>query len=129
HTPALGVVAGSGLGLLGELATDAVRLPYGSIPHMPTPSVVGHSGELVVGTLAGLPVAILSGRVHHYEGWPMGDVVFGSRLLGRLGCTSVVLTNAAGGIHPWLTPGSLCRIVDHLNLMGANPLGGPNIDG
>ncbi len=129
HTPTLGVIAGSGLGLLGDLATESVRMPYGTIPHMPTPSVVGHSGELVVGTLAGLRVAILSGRVHHYEGWPMGDVVFGARLLARLGCESVVLTNAAGGIHPWLLPGSLCRIVDHLNLMGANPLGGPNVEG
>lgn len=127
--PVLGVVAGSGLGMLGDLFDDAVRFPYGEIPHMPVPSVEGHAGELVLGNLEGLRVAVLSGRAHRYEGHPMDDVVFGVRMLGRLGTANVLLTNAAGGIPPWLGPGSLCRIVDHVNMMGENPLRGPNVDG
>lgn len=128
QTPTLGVVAGSGLGALGGLVGSAVHIPYREIPHMPSPTVVGHSGELVVGELEGLPVAVLSGRVHGYEGHPMQTLVFGVRMLARLGCAAVLLTNAAGGIPPWLGPGSLMRIVDHLNMMGRNPLTGHNDD-
>lgn len=128
EAPVLGVVAGSGLGMLGDLFDDAVRFPYGDLPHMPVPSVAGHAGELVIGNLEGLRVAVLSGRVHRYEGHPMEDVVFGVRMLARLGTQNVLLTNAAGGIPPWLGPGSLCRIVDQVNMMGENPLRGPNID-
>ncbi|TNF31993.1 MAG: purine-nucleoside phosphorylase [Deltaproteobacteria bacterium] len=124
--PALGIVAGSGLGAIGELVQDAVAIPYGDIPHMYAPTVVGHAGKLLLGTLEGLPVAILSGRVHAYEGHAMSDVVFGVRMLARLGAPRVLLTNAAGGVQPWLSPGSLCRIVDHINLSGKNPLIGPN---
>ena len=127
--PALAIVAGSGLGSLGDLIEDGVRLPYGAIPHMPSPAVAGHAGELVAGTLEGLDIVVLSGRVHRYEGHPMEDVVFGVRLLGRLDVGAVLLTNAAGGIPPWMGPGSLCRIVDHINLSGDNPLRGPNIEG
>jgi purine-nucleoside phosphorylase len=125
--PCLGIVAGSGLGALGTLIEDPVRLAYEKVPHLPRPSVIGHAGELVLGGLAGLPVAVLSGRVHAYEGHPMAEVVFGVRLLTRLGARGVLLTNAAGGIAPWLAPGDLCRIVDHLNLSGTNPLTGPNL--
>ena len=125
-TPALGIVAGSGLGAIGSLVKDAVAIPYGEIPHMYAPTVVGHAGKLLLGTLEGLPVAILSGRVHAYEGHAMHEVVFGVRLLARLGAPRVLLTNAAGGVQPWLAPGSLCRIVDHINLSGQNPLIGPN---
>jgi len=124
--PALGIVAGSGLGAIGDLVEGATAIPYGEIPHMYAPTVVGHAGKLLLGTLAGLPVAILSGRVHAYEGHAMGEVVFGVRLLARLGAPRVILTNAAGGVQPWLPPGSLCRIVDHINLSGQNPLVGPN---
>ncbi|MFT7581283.1 MAG: purine-nucleoside phosphorylase [Myxococcota bacterium] len=128
ETPALGLVAGSGLSALGGLMTDAIRIPYGDIPHMHAPTVVGHAGELVLGTLEGLRVAVLSGRVHAYEGHPMDDVVFGVRLLARLGTPRVLLTNAAGSINPWIGPGSLVRLVDHINASGRNPLIGPNID-
>lgn len=124
----LGVIAGSGLGSLGDLVEDAVAIPYSDIPHMPVPKVVGHAGKLVCGTLEGEPIAVLSGRSHFYEGYPMSQCVFGARLLGRLGVPGVLLTNAAGGIPPWFAPGTLCRIVDHLNLMGDNPLKGPNIE-
>ena len=127
-TPALGIVAGSGLTALGDLVTDAVRIPYGEIPNMPRTAVVGHAGELVLGQLEGLPVAVLSGRVHRYEGHPMTDCVFGVRMLGRLGTPRVLLTNAAGGIDPVFAPGTLCRITDHINATGDNPLFGPNID-
>lgn len=123
----LGVIAGSGLGALGELVENATRIPYGDIPNMPVPKVSGHAGQLVCGTLEGLPLAVLSGRSHYYEGYPMHQVVFGARLLGRLGVPGVLLTNAAGGIPPWFAPGTLMRIVDHLNLVGDNPLLGPNV--
>ena len=125
--PALGIVAGSGLGALAGLVEEAVRIPYGEIPHALAPTVIGHAGELVLGRLAGLPVAVLSGRVHGYEGHTVEEVVFNVRLVARLGATRFLVTNAAGGVDAWLKPGSLCRIVDHLNLTGKNPLTGPNI--
>ena len=124
--PALGIVAGSGLSALGDLIEGAVRLPFADVPHMHAPTVVGHTGELVIGHLSGLPTVVLSGRVHGYEGHPMEDLVFGVRLLARIGTERVLLTNAAGGIQPWLSPGTLCRLVDHINMSGRNPLIGPN---
>jgi purine-nucleoside phosphorylase len=124
--PALGIVAGSGLGALAGLVEDAVHIPYGTIPHALAPTVIGHAGELVLGRLEGLPVAVLSGRVHGYEGHSTDEVVFNVRLVARLGAERFLVTNAAGGVDPWLMPGALCRIVDHLNLTGKNPLIGPN---
>lgn len=125
--PALGIVAGSGLSALGALITDAVRIPYASIPHAIAPTVIGHTGELVLGWLGRLPVAVLSGRIHGYEGHTPDETVFNVRLVARLGAERFLVTNAAGGIDPWLTPGTLCRITDHLNLTGKNPLTGPNV--
>ncbi|MFO0694172.1 MAG: purine-nucleoside phosphorylase [Polyangiales bacterium] len=122
--PRVGLVLGSGLGAFGERAVDAVRLPYAAIPGMPTVSVEGHDGELVVGRVAGVTTAILRGRVHLYEGRAEDDVVFGTRLLARLGCEVLVLTNAAGGIAADLAPGALLLITDHLNLTGRSPLVG-----
>jgi len=127
-SPHLGIVAGSGLTALGELIDDAVRIPYQDIPNMPRTAVVGHAGELVLGELEGLSVAVLSGRVHRYEGHPLSDCVFGVRMLGRLGAKRVLLTNAAGGIRPEFVPGTLCRITDHINATGENPLFGLNLD-
>jgi len=124
--PALGVVLGSGLGAFADTITGAVRIPFREIPHFPTASASGHRGELVVGNLAGAPVAVMAGRVHYYEGWSLEDVVFPIRVLSRLGVRSVVLTNAAGGINAGFSPGDLMIIEDHINLMGANPLVGPN---
>jgi len=124
--PEVGVVLGSGLGAWAEGLDDLVRIPYAAIPEMPRSNVVGHAGNLCVGHASGVAVACLQGRVHLYEGHAMDRVVFGVRLLARLGCKAVLLTNAAGGIGPSLTPGSLMRITDHLNLQGQNPLTGPN---
>jgi purine-nucleoside phosphorylase len=125
--PVLGIVAGSGLGALASLVEDATHIPYGEIPHFHAPTVVGHSGELVLGTLAGLPVAVLSGRVHLYEGHDAHEAVFAVRLVALLGAKKFLVTNAAGGIDPWLRPGALCRITDHINFTGKNALVGPNV--
>jgi purine-nucleoside phosphorylase len=126
--PAAGVavVLGSGLGDFADRLADGVRVPYADIPHWPASAVVGHAGCLVSGTLAGRRVLALSGRVHYYEGHAMGVVTFAMRALGRLGLEAVILTNAAGGINLEFEPGTLMVIDDHINLMGGNPLIGPN---
>lgn len=125
--PVLGIVAGSGLGALAGLVEGAVRIPYGEIPHLHAPTIIGHAGELVIGHLSGLPVAVLAGRIHGYEGHGADESVFNVRLVGMLGARYFLVTNAAGGIDPWLRPGALCRISDHINFSGRNPLVGPNI--
>jgi purine-nucleoside phosphorylase len=126
RAPRIGVVLGSGLGAFGDSLSDLVKLPYSGIPHMPRSSVIGHAGYLCLGRVGGVPVACLQGRVHLYEGHPVQRVVFGVRLLAELGCHSVLLTNAAGGIGSDLLPGDLMLIRDHLNLTSKNPLIGPN---
>lgn len=123
--PRVGLVLGSGLGALADELDGLVSLPYASIPHHPTSSVAGHLGNLCLGRLEGVPVACMQGRVHAYEGHSLSRVVFGVRLLAELGCESVLLSNAAGGIADGLRPGSLMRIDDHINLMGDSPLRGP----
>ncbi|MGD9905494.1 MAG: purine-nucleoside phosphorylase [Vicinamibacterales bacterium] len=120
------VVLGSGLGSFSEQLTDAVRVPYGEIPHWPASAVVGHAGELVAGRLGVKRVVVLSGRVHLYEGHTPDDVTFGMRVLGALGIPRVILTNAAGGINTGFATGVLMLIDDHINLMGRNPLVGPH---
>ena len=120
------VVLGSGLGDFAEQLRDAFAIPYGDIPHWPASRVIGHAGKLVRGTVAGRRVLALSGRVHHYEGHNMQTVTFAMRALGRLGVPRVILTNAAGGISPNCSRGALMVIDDHINLMGNNPLVGPN---
>jgi purine-nucleoside phosphorylase len=120
--PTVGVVLGSGLGAFGDGLEQAI--PYADLPGMPTATVAGHEGKLRLGTVGGVGVACLQGRVHLYEGHDASTVVFGVRLLARLGCRAVVLTNAAGGIAPGLRPGDRMLITDHLNLTGRNPLAG-----
>lgn len=126
--PQVGVVLGSGLGAFGDSLSGLVKVPYADIPHMPQSSVVGHSGNLCLGKVGEASVACLQGRVHLYEGHDLDRVTFGVRLLSELGCWAVVLTNAAGGIQAGFAPGDLMLIVDHLNLMGRNPLVGRNDD-
>jgi purine-nucleoside phosphorylase len=125
--PTVGVVLGSGLGAWADGLGSATRIPYADIPHMARSSVAGHAGNLCVGhDASGVAVACLQGRVHLYEGHDPERVVFGVRLLARLGCRAVVLTNAAGGLDPAWSPGDLMLVTDHLNLMWRSPLVGPN---
>ncbi len=126
--PDVAIVLGSGLGEFANRLTDATAIPYGDLPHWPASKVIGHDGRLVVGALAGRRVAALSGRAHFYEGHDLGRVSFAARVMGRLGVKALILTNAAGGINPALTPGTLMVMDDHINLLGSNPLVGPNED-
>lgn len=124
--PAVGVVLGSGLGNAASAVSEAIVIPYREIPHFPPSTVEGHSGQVVAGRMAGAPVVILQGRVHFYEGYAPAQVTFPIRVLGALGISAVVLTNAAGGIDERYEPGQLVLIADHINMMGWNPLIGPN---
>jgi purine-nucleoside phosphorylase len=124
--PTLALVLGSGLNELAEGLADAVKIPYGDIPNFPIPTVTGHSGNLVVGQVDGAGLIILQGRFHHYEGHPLEVVTFPIRVLQLLGVKSLILTAATGGIRADLRPGNLVCLSDHLNLIGSNPLRGPN---
>jgi len=124
--PAIAIVLGSGLGDFASHVGDAVVLPYESLPGWPPATVIGHAGKLVVGTVREKTVAVLSGRAHFYEGHPMANVVFATRVMGTLGVKTLVLTNAAGGINTSFSQGALMVIDDHINLVGTNPLIGPN---
>jgi purine-nucleoside phosphorylase len=126
NPPAVGVILGSGLGEFADLLADSITIPYGEIPGFPQSSVIGHAGKLVAGSVRGVPVAVLSGRVHYYEGQPMSAVIFPARVLGLLGCRDVIVTNAAGGIDRSFRPGDLMLITDHINGFGTNPLVGAN---
>lgn len=127
--PRVGLVLGSGLGSFAEELSGRVAIPYAEIPNFPVSTgVVGHAGELVLGEVGATAVAVLSGRVHFYEGRPMADCVFPARVLARLGVKAVVLTNAAGGVRLTFRPGDLMVITDHINGFGTNPLVGPNED-
>ncbi len=124
--PRVGVVLGSGLGAFAEQVEEAEVLPYASLPHFPQSTVEGHSGNLVVGRVAGVAVAVLQGRVHAYEGYAMQEVTFPTRVLALLGCETLIVTNAAGGINPALGRGQLVALADHINLTGTNAALGPN---
>lgn len=126
--PAIGIVLGSGLGGFVESLDDAVSIAYDRLPHWPASRVPGHDGRLVVGKIQGRTVIALAGRCHAYEGHSLQTVTFGVRVLGLLGIRVLILTNAAGGIHMGYEPGVLMVIDDHVNLMGSNPLVGPNDD-
>lgn len=124
--PRLGLVLGSGLGAFADELFDRVYLPYSVIPHFPISSAEGHAGNLVIGEVGEIPVAVMQGRVHYYEGHSMARVAFPMRVLSRLGIKGVLLTNAAGGIASNLKQGGLVVLSDHINLQGSNPLIGPN---
>jgi purine-nucleoside phosphorylase len=124
--PRVGIVLGSGLGAVAEAIAAPVIVPYESIPHFPASTVEGHSGRIVAGRLGGAPVVAMQGRVHFYEGYSPLEVTFPLRVLGLLGIQAVVLTNAAGGIAEGYSVGQLVALADHINLMGWNPLVGPN---
>jgi len=124
--PEIGLILGSGLGVLAEAMKGATAIPYREIPHFPVSTVAGHAGELVVGEAAGRPVLLMNGRFHLYEGYPAQSVAFPVRVMKALGVHTLVVTNAAGGINTTFQPGDLMLIEDHLNLTGQNPLVGPN---
>jgi purine-nucleoside phosphorylase len=126
--PRVAVVLGSGLGGFADSIENPGVLHYKDIPEWPQATAAGHEGKLVAGMLDGVPVVVLAGRVHLYEGYTPQQVVYGLRALDRLGVEAVVLTNAAGAVNPQLKPGQLALISDHINLLGANPLTGPNDD-
>jgi purine-nucleoside phosphorylase len=125
-TPKVGVVLGSGLGAVASGVTESVIVPYHEIPHFPQSTVEGHSGRVVAGRMGGTPVIVLQGRVHFYEGYSPAQVTFPMRVLGALGIEAVILTNAAGGIDESYELGQLVMLTDHINMMGWNPLVGPN---
>jgi purine-nucleoside phosphorylase len=127
--PEVGIVLGSGLGGLAEDLQDAIAVPFAELPGWPPPTAPGHAGRLLLGRLAGRPVAMLQGRFHLYEGNSPGLVVQPVLLFGRLGAKVILLTNAAGGLDPAFGPGTLMVIRDHLNMTGQNPLIGSNADG
>ena len=129
RTPTAAIVLGSGLGQFAERLTDAVRIPYAQIPHFPAPTVIGHSGELVVGSLQGRTVLVQSGRFHMYEGHPASLTALPVRVFGRLGVGTVVLTNAAGGIRRGFGSGTVMLIADQINLSFRNALFGPALPG
>ncbi len=124
----VGLVLGSGLGAFTDQMTDAFGIDYREIPHWPASRVIGHAGRLVGGTVHGRRVLALSGRTHFYEGHDLRTVTFAVRVLGRLGIKTLLLTNAAGGINTRFSQGALMVIDDHINLVGTNPLVGPNED-
>ena len=124
--PALGLILGSGLGVLAEEIENPTIIPYSDIPHFPVSTVEGHAGQLVVGTLAGKTVAAMQGRFHYYEGYSMQEVTFPVRVMKAMGISHVLVTNAAGGVNESFKPGDLMIITDHINYMGAHPLIGPN---
>ncbi|WP_087972145.1 purine-nucleoside phosphorylase [Oceanobacillus rekensis] len=128
ETPLIGLILGSGLGVLGEEIENPVIIPYTDIPHFPESTVSGHKGQLVVGILEGKQVIAMQGRFHYYEGYSMEQVTFPIRVMKDLGIKSIIVTNAAGGINESFQPGDLMLITDHINNMGNNPLIGKNDD-
>jgi len=124
--PRIGIVLGSGLGAVADAVAPEVTVPYREIPHFPQSTVEGHSGRLIAGRIGTVPVVVMQGRVHSYEGYTPQQVTFPMRVLGMLGVRAVVLTNAAGGIGEGYSVGQLVVLGDHINQMGWNPLTGPN---
>jgi len=126
--PAVGVILGSGLGVLADEILDPVTIPYGDIPHFLKSTVEGHAGEFVLGTLSGKEVIAMKGRFHFYEGYSQKDITFPVRVMKALGVETLIVTNAAGGVNTTYTAGDLMVIEDHINMSGSNPLLGPNED-
>ena len=124
--PRVGIILGSGLGEFASQMQPRVSVPYAQIPFFPRPTVEGHSGNLMLGSVEGVPVAVMQGRVHAYEGYTLPEVIFPVRVLALLGIRTLIVSNAAGGIDPAFTPGTLVAIRDHINLTGANAAAGPN---
>jgi len=126
--PEIGLILGSGLGVLADEIIDPIKIPYHEIPGFPQSTVEGHAGQLVIGQLEGKNVMAMQGRFHFYEGYSLDLVTLPVRMMKHLGVETMIVTNAAGGVNESFSPGDLMIIEDHLNLTGQNPLIGPNVD-
>ncbi|MBI3151637.1 MAG: purine-nucleoside phosphorylase [Chloroflexi bacterium] len=129
--PVAGIILGSGLNGLADSVQNAVHIAYSDLPNFPVSTVHGHVGRFVIGELEGKPVLVMQGRIHYYEGYTMGQVTLPVRVMQRMGIPAMIVTNAAGGVHPDFNPGDVMLITDQINLMGMaglNPLMGPNLD-
>jgi purine-nucleoside phosphorylase len=126
--PSTALILGTGLGGVADQMQVQGTLPYGEIPHHPVSTVEGHAGRLLWGTWAGQPLLVLQGRFHLYEGYSARDISFPIRVLAALGVRRMIITNAAGGLNPQFRPADVMLITDHINLLGQNPLTGPNVD-
>ncbi|MEI4769792.1 purine-nucleoside phosphorylase [Psychrobacillus sp. FJAT-51614] len=124
--PVIGLILGSGLGTLADEIKNAVVIPYSTIPHFAKSEAIGHANEFVIGELNGKVVAAMKGRFHYYEGYTLDEVTFPVRVMKALGIEKVIITNACGAVNTNFIPGDLMLITDHLNLVGTNPLIGPN---
>lgn len=127
-TPEIGLILGSGLGVMGEEVENKIIINYSDIPNFPVSTVEGHKSRFIFGTLNGKKVAVMQGRFHFYEGYKMQEVVFPVWVMKALGISKLIVTNAAGGVNKGFTPGDLMLINDHINFAGTNPLMGPNIE-
>ena len=126
--PEVALILGTGLGGLARDISLAAEIPYGELPNFPLSTVESHSGRLLFGTLGGKSVVAMQGRFHRYEGYTLQQVTFPVRVMRGLGARTLIVSNACGGMHPWWSPGELVLIADHINLLGDNPLVGPNED-
>lgn len=127
-TPEIGIILGTGLGELARKIGDAKTVSYADLPHFPASTVKSHAGQMVGGTLSGKKVVAMEGRFHYYEGYSLEQVTFPVRVMKELGCKTLIVTNACGGLNPLHERGDIVIIEDHINLMGVNPLIGPNDD-
>lgn len=126
--PIMGLILGSGLGSFADEISDAIEIPYEDIPHFPVSTVGSHAGKLIIGQLEGKCVVAMKGRVHYYEGYTLEQVVFPIRVMRCMGAESFIITNAAGGVNRNYSTGDFMLITDHINLLGSNPLIGPNVN-
>ena len=126
YVPTVGLILGSGLGILADEIENPIKIKYEDIPGFPVSTVEGHAGQLVIGTLKGTVVCAMQGRFHFYEGYDMKQVTFPVRVMKEIGIDTCIVTNAAGGVNTSFRPGDLMLITDHINMMGTNPLIGPN---
>ena len=126
--PKVCIILGTGLSSLAERIAIKARIPYGEIPHFPLSTVETHTGNVLFGCWGGREIAVLQGRVHYYEGYSLQEVTFPVRVMARLGLSTLIITNAAGGLNPEFSPGEMMVITDHISLMGDNPLRGSNVE-
>ncbi len=124
--PLIGIILGTGLGKLADAIEKEAVIPYETIPHFPVSTVESHAGKLIMGKLKGKPVFAMQGRFHYYEGYSMQQIVFPVRVMKLMGVKTLIVSNACGGVNPLFTPGSIAAIIDHINLLGGNPLIGLN---